>query len=84
MNDEDEVYFEIISKLNREIRTTKRYWQKIISKHPPIETLVNETKETLKRPDEIRTSRKDESVFLYYKYYADFILCVLFRHTNGE
>lgn len=76
------IYFEVNTVLKKKIRSTKQYWEKIINKHPPVKNLVDETKETLKEPDEIRVSRKDESVFLYYRHYRNFILCVVVRHIN--
>jgi len=60
--------FIIKSKLDIQIRVSKTYW-KIISeiKHPSIAKYSKEIQETLQHPDEIRRSRRDSHVFLYYK-----------------
>ncbi|MFA5778685.1 MAG: hypothetical protein WC947_00905 [Elusimicrobiota bacterium] len=79
----NEVYFEIVSKLDKRIRTTKTYWNKLIQKHPSVEHCEKEIKQTLKEPDFIRLSSKDASVYLYYKEFKIYYLCVVVRHLNG-
>jgi len=44
----------------------------------------SEVKETLIEPDEIRKSKKDLSVYLYYRKYEEHFVCVLVKHLNGE
>ena len=41
-------------------------------------------KDTLKNPNEIRTSRKDKRVFLYYKKFNEKYSCVVAKHLNGD
>lgn len=79
------IRFEVQSVLGKRIRTTEGYWN-IISegKHPIIKKYEKEVKETLENPDEIRKSKKDPSVFLYYKKYKAWFVCVLVRHLNNE
>ena len=43
-----------------------------------------EVKQVLAAPDEVRQSRKDPSVFLYYKKSAKYFVCVLVKHLNSE
>jgi len=80
-----EIYFEVVSVLGKKIRTTKEHW-KLISeiKHPIIKEHEKEVKETLAEPDEIRQSRKDLSVFLYYRKSEKYFVCVLVKHLNSE
>ena len=80
-----QVRFEVKSCLRKEIRTTEEYW-KLISeiKHPLVKRYEAEVKETIKNPDEVRRSKKDSSVFLYYKKYGNLFICVLVRHLNNE
>ena len=80
-----QVRFDVKSILEKKIRTTEEYW-KLISevKHPIIRRYEEEVKETLKNPDEVRRSKKDISVFLYYKKYGNWFICVLVRHLNNE
>lgn len=81
----NESYFEIESVLGKKIRTTKEHW-KIISevKHPIIKDYEEEVKETISSPNEIRQSKKDKSVYLYYKRLPKYIICVLIKHLNSE
>ena len=63
-----EVYFEAISKLSKRICVTKSRWNLIIrTKHLEIKNKEKEVKETLINPDEIRLSKTDASVYIYYK-----------------
>ncbi len=70
------------------IRTTEEYWELITElKHPIIKKYENEVKETLQDPDEVRVSKKDSTVFLYYKQYRRLkmrYICVLTKRLNSE
>ncbi|GFP33068.1 hypothetical protein HKBW3S42_01378 [Candidatus Hakubella thermalkaliphila] len=78
-----EIYFEIRTPLNVRIRTTKEYWNYIVTiKHRVMEGKEAIVKATLSEPDEIRKSKIDENVFLYYKK-EDKLYCAIARH-NGE
>ena len=51
------IYFEVETPLKRRIRTTKEYWEFIITfKHPNMRGREKEVIETLKGPDFIRIS----------------------------
>lgn len=80
-----EVYFEVESVLGKKIRTTREHW-KLISeiKHPIIKGREKEVKETVSDPDEIRRSKKDRSVYLYYRKLSKYFVCVLVKHLNSE
>ncbi len=80
-----QVRFKVRSILGKEIRITEEYW-KLISevKHPIIQRYEAEVKEAIKSPDEVRRSKKDALVFLYYKKYGDLFVCALVRHLNNE
>jgi len=79
------VLFEVKSKLGKTIRVTKSYWE-IISekKHPSVAGKVKEAKLTLATPDEVRRSRYDNSIYLYYKSLDDTLICVVAKHLNEE
>lgn len=82
MND---THFEVISKLGQRIYITKARWNLIIrTKHPEIENKEKEVKETLINPDEIKLSKKDSLVYLYYKKYGELFLSVVAKHINNE
>ena len=81
----EELYFEVKSCLDKRIRVTKPYWNKIIKiKHNVIEGKEAIAKETIKKPDEIRRSSKDKEVFLHYKKINKNYLCVVTKHLDGE
>ena len=79
------IYFEVISKLDKRVYVTKSRWNLIIkTKHLEIKGKEKEIKETLTNPDEIRLSKSDSSVYLYYKHYGKLSLSVVVKHNNGE
>ena len=61
-------FFEILTPLNCTIRVTVAYWEIITQiKHPIIKEQEKLVQETLSQPDEIRRSRSDPNVYLFYK-----------------
>ena len=77
--------FEIKSKLNKTIRTTQIYWQKIIThKHPSIKNKEKEVQKTISNPEIIKVSKTDKKVVLYYRKYNNAYLCVVVKHENGK
>ena len=77
--------FEIKSKANKKIRTTKEYWQKITTqKHPSIKGKEAEIKKTISNPQIIKRSKTDQKVFLYYRKFKDLFLCVVTKNENGK
>lgn len=72
--------FEIKSKDGSLIKTTKFYWNIITHiKHPSIQGKEKQVKDTIASPDEIRSSKKDKDVYLFYKKYRDRFLCIVTR-----
>jgi hypothetical protein len=64
----DDILFEVLTPLNFTVRTTKQYWDAISTiKHPAMKGKVEIVKRTLQMPDEIRQSRSDDAVFLFYR-----------------
>ena len=63
-----EVLFEILTPLGLRVRVTRAYWELIISvKHPAMAGHEADVQETLRYPDEIRLSKSDPNVYLFYK-----------------
>jgi Trm5-related predicted tRNA methylase len=58
--------FEILTPLSFTVRTSNSYWQRLIEKHPDIEELEELIQQVLAAPDEIRRSRSDSNVLLFY------------------
>ncbi len=65
-------------------RTTFEYWQYPTSKkHKIMEGKEGIVKEILHKPDEIRQSKIDRDVFLYYRRF-DKLYCVVVKHAGEE
>jgi hypothetical protein len=80
-----EIAFEVKSQLGALVKTTHSYWKIITQvKHPSIQGKEKLVKEVLRVPDEIRVSKKDNKVYLFYKKYAKRLLCVVARIDDGE
>ncbi len=76
-------YFKVGTPLGVTVRTTKEYWKRIIeTKHPSIARYENEVKDTLKDPDQIRKSKQDPRVRLYYKSIGKIYVCVVADHLS--
>lgn len=77
-------YLKVLSKLNRAIRTSKSYWNTIVTlKHPVMKSKEKEVTGTLKEPILVKQSEKDKNVYLYYRKYIKRYICVVVRHENG-
>lgn len=78
------IYFSLKTPLNIEVRTTVQYWEYLITfKHPVMKNKQDIVKSVLQSPDEIRQSKIDKEVFLYYKQY-DKLYCTVVKHTGTE
>ena len=79
-----ETYFVVTTPLGIEVRTTVRYWNYLITiKHPVMRGKENIVTSVLQMPDEIRQSRIDKEIFLYYKEF-DRMYCVVVKHIGKE
>ena len=68
-----------------EVRTTTAYWEEIVTfKHPVMRGKESLVRETLENPIEIRSSRKDPAVHLYYGADPPYYICVVVKHLNEE
>lgn len=82
---EEEILFEVKSSLGKMIRTTKPYWQKIVkNKHPKMRGKQSTVMKTLRCPEQIRISKSDDSIHLYYLPYKEYFLCVVAKHLNED
>ena len=79
-----EIYFSLKTPLNIEVKTTVQYWEYLVTfKHPVMKSKEDIVKAALQMPDEIRQSKMDKDVFLYYKQF-DRLYCVVVRHAGTE
>ena len=64
----EHLVFEVITPLGFTVRLTRAYWELIVTmKHPIMSGHESDVKETLANPNEIRVSRSDQAVYLFYK-----------------
>lgn len=64
----DDLLFQVLTPLNFNVRVTRSYWEYIVTiKHPAMAGREKDVQEALQAPDEIRVSRSDPNVYLFYK-----------------
>ena len=78
--------FEVVTPLGFRVRVTRAYWQLIITvKHPVMAGREVDVQATLQQPTEIRVSKSDPNVFLFYK--PERIgrwVCAVTKRLDGE
>ena len=86
MADNNEILYEVETPLGFRVRVTVEYWNVIVTiKHPAMLGREADVHDVLKNPDEIRLSRKDPDVYLFYK--LERIgrwVCAVTRRLDGE
>ena len=66
--DGDDVLFEALTPVGLTVRVTRNRWLVIVSaKHPVMAGRELSVRDALERPDEVRESRIDPQVLLFYK-----------------
>lgn len=77
--------FTVQAKNGLKVRATNDYWNKIITfKHPVMRGMETHVINTLVDPYEIRVSKSDSNVLLYYGKYRKYFVCVVVKKLNGE
>ena len=73
-----QAYFEITACNGLQVRTTREYWNYIVSaKHPAMSGRESDVCEALEDADEIRKNRSDRDVLLYYRKRGRCYVCVV-------
>ncbi len=81
----EDIVFQVKIQTGAVVKTTRGYWEIITNiKHPSISGKEKNVKQTLTDPHEIRISKKDKSVYLFYRKYRDKFLCVVTRLSKKE
>ena len=63
-----DLLFEVLTPLGFLVRVTRAHWELIVTiKHPVMAGRESDVKETLANPDEVRLSRSDPNVYLFYR-----------------
>ena len=64
----EDMLFEVPTPLGFDVRVTRSYWELIVTiKHPVMRGRESDIQDTLRTPDEIRQSRSDPAVLLFYR-----------------
>jgi len=78
------LFFEVETPLGVVVRTTPAYWARIVTfKHPVMRGREELVKRALRGPTEVRKSKKDGTVHLYYAPDQPYIVCVVVK-TSGK
>ncbi len=67
MNSPSPLLFEIPTPLGFTVRTTADCWHRLVAKHPDLLDKLEEVKDTLRQPEQVRQSRRDPAVLLFYR-----------------
>ena len=78
--------FNVMTPLGFRVCVTRSYWNIIVGvKHPIMAGHEKDVKEALQNPEEIRRSKEDASVYLFYKTKRKGRwVCAVSRKANGE
>jgi hypothetical protein len=82
----DDAIFEVMTPLGFRVRVSRSHWKLIITvKHPAMAGRELDVKKILEKPDEIRLSRSDPAVYLFYRSERKRRwVCVVTRRLNEE
>jgi len=74
----------VVTPLHVRIRITDELWNYIVTiKHPSVRNKINDILQILSNPAEIRRSKRDRDVYLYYGK-NDLFICAVCKHLDGE
>jgi hypothetical protein len=59
--------FTVATPLGFSVRVSEAEWTTILVKHPDLTNRIEDIKATLASPDEVRQSRRDAAVLLFYR-----------------
>lgn len=78
-------YLEVETPLGVRVRTTPAYWARIVTyKHPVLRGREDLVVKALETPTQVRRSKSDPSVHLYYAEAGEHHVCVVAKHEDGE
>ena len=82
----DETLFRVLTPLGFHVYTTASRWELIVNvKHPVMRQHGKDVLEVLQYPDEIRQSRTDPNVYLFYrKEHPSRWVCAVIKLPDGE
>ena len=83
---DEAILFEVDTPLGFCVRTTASYWRLIAeTKHPVMRGREADVQATLTDPDEVRLSKSDAQVYLFYRADGEKRwVCAVSKRLNGE
>jgi hypothetical protein len=84
--EESNILFQVVTPLGFSVRTTASHWNLITTvKHPIMQGREADVKLTLSEPDEVRQSKSDDAVYLFYRFNGEKRwVCAVARQLNGD
>jgi hypothetical protein len=80
-----DLIFDVLTPIGFTVRCTRQYWKFIVThKHPILAGREEEVKSALQEPSEIRRSRKDPAVYLFYREVASRWICAVARRDEDS
>jgi len=78
--------FEALTPLGFRVHVTRAFWDVIVSlKHPAMAGREQDVKAALEDPDEVRRSKSDKDVYLFYKSVrTGRWVCAVAKQKNGD
>ncbi|MDY6834395.1 MAG: DUF4258 domain-containing protein [Chloroflexota bacterium] len=81
-----DIFFEVETPLGFRVQVTQSYWDMITSvKHPIMAGRESAIQESLQNPEEIRQSKRDSAVYLFYR--SEDVsrwVCAVAKRIDGE
>ncbi|MBM3189465.1 MAG: DUF4258 domain-containing protein [Chloroflexi bacterium] len=80
-----DMLFDVPTPLSFRVRVTRSYWELITTiKHPVMAGREAEVRGALEEPNEIRLSRGDRTVYLFYRASGQRQICAVAKRLNGD
>lgn len=81
-----DLLFQVLTPLGFHVHATRAYWELIITiKHPIMAGCENGVRQTLQDPVEVRRSKSDPDVYLFYKTErTGRWICAVAKRLDGE
>lgn len=82
----EQIFFQVTTPLGFTVRVSLDYWELITTvKHPVMAGLERMVMATLEQPEEIRVSKSDSKVFLFYRTQKPGRwICAVVKKLDGE
>lgn len=76
--------FEVATPLGFVVRTTSPHWKFLQQKHPDVAGRLADVEGCLAAPAQVRRSKQDPAVYLFYTLLTPYYLCVIVKRLDGE